>query len=189
MNKILRLAFIFGILVFLAVAILLKNFVGKETVIVSSENLTAGTIIKEEMLSTADIPMLARIENVALTKAELVGKTLLIERRKKDQISTDMTGDKKIEIAPDEGQIMIPISKEEGERIRQGTIIDVITWQINGAGGESHPDFKVIESTLSRSSTSGREEYSLFVIGKSSLINKISPYIKTGNFKIQIKGE
>lgn len=189
MRKILRLAFVFGILVFLAAAILLKNFVGREMVIVSSENLTAGTIIKEEMLSTSEIPISARIENVALTKSELVGKTLLIERRKMDQLSTDMIGNKNIELATDEGKIMIPISKEEGERIKQGTIIDVITWEINGSGGESHPGFKVVESALSRSSTSGREEYSLFVIGKSNLISIISPYIKTGNYKIQIKGE
>lgn len=188
MNKILRLAFIFGILVFLAVAILLKNIVGKETVVVSAVNLTAGTIIKEEMLSNAEIPVLSRTENVALSKAELVGKTLLVERRKNDQLSPDMVGDNKIELAQDEGKIMLPISKEEGERIRKGTVIDVVTWQINGQG-ESHPGFKVVETTLSKSSTSGREEYSLFVIGKSTLINIISPCIKTGNYKIQIKGE
>lgn len=188
MSKILRLAFILGIIVFLAVAILLKNVVGKETVVVSADNLTAGMVIKEEMLTNKEIPVLARVENVSLNKADLIGKTLQIDRRKNDQLSTDMVGDKKIELVQDEGQIMIPTSKEEGERIKKGTVLDIVTWQLNSQG-ESHPGFKVVESTLSKSGTTGREEYSLFVIGKSNQINLISPFIKAGNYKIQIKGE
>lgn len=188
MNKVLRLGIIFGVLVALAVAILLKNVVGKETVIVSASNLSAGTVIKEDMLQSADIPVLSRVDGVSISKAELVGKTLLIDRRKNDQFSTDMVGEKKTEIASDEGQFMIPVSKEEGERIKKGNVLDVITWEVN-AGGESHPGFKVLESVLTKSSTTGKEEYSLFVIGKSVEINKIAPFIKSGNYKIQVKGE
>lgn len=188
MNKVIKIAMVTAVLIFAASAIFLKNVVGKEKVVVVQENLTAGTVINENMLSEKDIPTLARVVGSYTTKDQITGKTLLVDRYKNDQIGSDMVGEKKLSIPQGEGIITANISKGEADNVRMSSNINIITYQINGET-EEVSGFKVTRMVPGDSGVTGQEEYILTMMNSNQANEKVAPFIKSGNYKIVVVGD
>lgn len=187
MNKVLKLAVVAAILIFAATVILLKAFVGQDKVVVVTQNISPGTVLTEKMITEKDIPTFSRVTGSYLSMANLIGKTLLVSRFKNDQIGSEMVGNQKREIKDGEGIITINISKADANNIKPGDSISIITYQNNGETKETS-GFKVNYIAEGNQRGNGQEEYILTLTNQLKNNEVIAPFIKNGNYKLEVVG-
>jgi hypothetical protein len=129
------LAIIGSIIIGLAFYLFFNNYLDKEKILVAAEDIDSGTIIKGEELTFREYYKNSLPEDYLLSANKVTGKTINIDRKKNDFISSDMFDQKKggssilDELA--DGDVLITIRIQHPEPIlnelKKGDFISIVS--------------------------------------------------------------
>jgi hypothetical protein len=184
MNKIVKIAIISGILVFIGAFFVLQNTQGMISVVTAKKPIAQGTKVTSDMLEMKKVSPGAVIPNAIKNETGILGKSLKIDRTTGDQIPKTAITNESISLSDDQVFMNIPLSKEDGSLINAGDQINIITISGSNVQGNTVNDVKVAEIHNLTSSSSGNSDTIATVIVSKKDSIMLAPFIKSNSFKI-----
>lgn len=131
-SKIIKLALIPAVIIGIAAQLFFSQTTATVPVTVAKEPISAGEIVREEMLTIIQIPKTALPANAVQDPKEIVGKRITVSRLQNDIIFTDLFKEEQKVLGPDEVLMSVPVHDSIAGFVKEGGKVTIVGLPVAG---------------------------------------------------------
>lgn len=183
-----KLAAVAALLVFFAALAVLRTSAGTVKVVVARERIELGEEVTPANAELKEVPRRAVPPGAATSLADLKGKRVAVPRLPGDVVTEASLAPGDAFRLPEGSEgFFVPLEAAEAGFLRPGMAVAVIGCPGAGSGQECGV-FRVM-AVVRGPKDAGRAEAAALLCGDPVAVAAAAPWVKSGNFKLAVRGE